>query len=86
MNSTITAQRPSTTETPAKEVKAGNKVVELPMQTTLRQQQVDAAPKQSLDEETIRLRAYEIYANRGYQDGSHEADWLEAEKQLRASK
>jgi hypothetical protein len=27
----------------------------------------------------IRRRAYEIYAARGYADGLHEQDWLEAE-------
>ncbi len=34
--------------------------------------------------EMIERRAYEIYANRGYTPGDPTADWLEAERQLRA--
>ena len=34
--------------------------------------------------EMITKRAYEIYANRGYTPGDQNADWLEAERQLRA--
>ncbi len=33
-------------------------------------------------ESEIRRRAYELYANRGYSDGLHEEDWLEAERQV----
>jgi hypothetical protein len=32
----------------------------------------------------IERRAYEIYANRGYIPGDPTADWLEAERQLKA--
>jgi len=32
----------------------------------------------------IRLRAYEIYRERGGHHGSHEADWLRAEREVRA--
>lgn len=32
----------------------------------------------------IAKRAYEIYASRGYAAGDQNADWLEAERQLRA--
>jgi len=34
--------------------------------------------------EMITKRAYEIYANRGYTPGDQNADWLEAERQLKA--
>ena len=32
----------------------------------------------------IAKRAYEIYASRGYASGDQNADWLEAERQLKA--
>lgn len=35
-------------------------------------------------EEAIRLRAYEIYCNRGQQSGHELDDWLQAESELRA--
>jgi hypothetical protein len=38
-----------------------------------------------LDPEDVRRRAYEIYCGRGCAGGSAEADWLEAERQLRTS-
>ena len=34
--------------------------------------------------EQIAKRAYEIYASRGYAPGDQNADWLEAERQLKA--
>ena len=34
-------------------------------------------------EERIRLRAYELYAERGYQSGSDVEDWLQAEAEIR---
>ena len=34
--------------------------------------------------EEIAKRAYEIYASRGYAPGDQTADWLEAERQLKA--
>jgi hypothetical protein len=34
-------------------------------------------------ESQIRLRAYEIYAERGYTNGRAEQDWYEAEQQVR---
>ena len=33
-------------------------------------------------EEEIRLRAYQIYIDRGKMDGHHLADWLQAENEL----
>ena len=35
-------------------------------------------------ESEIRRRAYELYADRGYTDGLHEQDWLEAEREVRS--
>jgi hypothetical protein len=37
-----------------------------------------------LSEEQIRQRAYELYENRGRQDGAHESDWFAAEAELRS--
>ena len=37
-----------------------------------------------ITQEQIALRAYEIYAGRGYAPGDQNADWLEAERQLKA--
>lgn len=35
-------------------------------------------------QERIRKRAYELYEQRGRQDGFHEQDWKEAENEIRA--
>jgi len=37
-----------------------------------------------ISHEKTRQRAYEIYRNRGYAPGSPDADWREAERQLKA--
>ena len=34
--------------------------------------------------EQIRRRAYELYEQRGRQDGFHEQDWLQAESEVRS--
>ena len=34
-------------------------------------------------ESAIRLRAYELYAQRGYVEGFEEEDWLRAEREVR---
>jgi Protein of unknown function (DUF2934) len=34
-------------------------------------------------EEQIRARAYELYEERGREDGHHEEDWLTAEREIR---
>jgi Protein of unknown function (DUF2934) len=34
-------------------------------------------------EEVIRVRAYELYVERGLQDGSAQEDWLRAEAEVR---
>ncbi len=38
----------------------------------------------ALTHEAIAQRAFEIYAGRGYAAGNPNADWLEAERQLKA--
>jgi hypothetical protein len=40
-------------------------------------------PNQSLSPELIAIRAYELWRRRGSPVGSTEADWLEAERQLK---
>jgi hypothetical protein len=42
-----------------------------------------AAPRE-ITHEMIARRAFEIYAGRGYAPGDPTADWLEAERQLKA--
>ena len=42
-----------------------------------------AAPR-TVTHDMISKRAYEIYASRGYAQGDPNADWSEAERQLRA--
>jgi len=42
-----------------------------------------ATPRTPTQEE-IAKRAFEIYASRGYAPGDQHADWLEAERQLKA--
>jgi hypothetical protein len=37
-----------------------------------------------ITQDQIAKRAFEIYAGRGYAPGDQHADWLEAERQLRA--
>jgi hypothetical protein len=44
-----------------------------------------AAPaNREITQDAIARRAFEIYASRGYAAGDQNADWLEAERQLRA--
>jgi hypothetical protein len=38
----------------------------------------------TVPEEAIRERAFELYERRGRQDGLDQADWLQAESELRA--
>jgi hypothetical protein len=42
-----------------------------------------ASPTMELESE-IRVRAYEIYAQRGYTNGREAEDWLEAEREVKA--
>lgn len=43
----------------------------------------NGAAEQLNDAEAVARRAYEIYQNRGGNDGSDLDDWLEAERQLK---
>ena len=45
---------------------------------------VPVPPIRSITHDQIAKRAFEIYANRGYAPGDQNADWLEAERQLKA--
>jgi len=41
-----------------------------------------AMPDSRTDEETIRKRAYELYVDRGMEDGHDLEDWCRAEEEL----
>jgi hypothetical protein len=40
--------------------------------------------RRPVDEETIRQRAYELYAEGGFQEGNADADWFAAEREILA--
>lgn len=50
--------------------------------TTRAKEQRTDGENDSVQQE-IRLRAYELYAARGYEDGHHEEDWYRAEEEIR---
>jgi hypothetical protein len=85
----------TTKTTPASTAKKTTKKVEAPMivkpqpkpaaPVVAKPQPKPAAPVAAKPQPThdqIAHRAYEIYAGRGYTDGSHEQDWLQAEREL----
>ncbi len=43
-----------------------------------------SSPSRAISHDMIAKRAYEIYASRGYAPGDQNADWAEAERQLKA--
>jgi hypothetical protein len=45
---------------------------------------VSASAPRMITRDLIEKRAYEIYASRGYAHGDPDADWHEAERQLKA--
>jgi hypothetical protein len=45
--------------------------------------QPQATPDPSLDGEIVRVRAYQLYEQRGKEDGHDLEDWLRAEEELR---
>ena len=47
---------------------------------------VTSEPQQLELEHQIRLRAYELYEERGRQDGHEEEDWLRAEEEITQKK
>ena len=42
----------------------------------------DTAPHETTDESQIRMRAYELYLQRGMVDGQDMDDWLQAEQEV----
>lgn len=46
----------------------------------------DVTGSQELTEEYIRLRAYQLYEQRGYVDGYDLEDWLQAEAEITGKK
>jgi len=60
--------------------KAEKKVLQMPEATN---GNGFAFPTLELESE-IRVRAYEIYAQRGYTNGREAEDWLEAEREVKA--
>jgi hypothetical protein len=47
-----------------------------------KKQPVPAVTESGNDEELIRTRAYELYVERGMEDGHEVEDWLQAEEEL----
>lgn len=47
---------------------------------------ISNSPQRGNTDEKIRLRAYQLYEERGRVDGRHEEDWLRAEAELVAGK
>ena len=44
----------------------------------------DEPQRRTISEDEVRLRAYELYLQRGGTPGNEMADWLQAERELRA--
>ncbi len=42
----------------------------------------DAAPQATTQEQQVRMRAYELYLQRGMSDGHELEDWLQAEQEI----
>ena len=53
--------------------------------TTRKNLKMTGAPPQNLEEQ-IRLRAYELYEERGREDGHDFDDWLRAEEEITTKK
>ena len=47
---------------------------------------VSVMPDSRTDEETIRKRAYELYVDRGMEDGRDLEDWFRAEEEVTSGK
>lgn len=56
------------------------------MKKTLVPKRLSVVPGNHTDEEAIRNRAYELYVDRGMEDGHDLADWFQAEQELAARK
>ncbi len=80
--------RPEKSKTIEEETGISSQAVEQPEieQTTIEQTTEDSpAAENTPTEEQIRLRAYEIYLERGGGDGNDADDWRQAEHELRGT-
>ena len=77
-DSTTPKQR---TRKPATEVENSTKVVKAAKAVAKSKQSKEVAPAPQL-EERIRVRAYELYLQRGGQGGSPEQDWFRAVEEI----
>ncbi len=59
----------------------------MPKDATKKQPTTEISELQEFElEYQIRRRAYELYEERGREDGHHEEDWLRAEEEIRGKK
>lgn len=82
------APRSSATAVTHKHKKIANVEISLPEVAAV-EELPTLAPKKAVTppaREEIAIRAYLLYEARGYQGGSHEEDWLTAERQLLAER
>jgi hypothetical protein len=63
---------------PKRTRQASNNVIHLPATTNLA-----TPPGRDLTHDAVALRAFELYCQRGREDGRDLDDWLEAERELR---
>jgi len=76
------AKSPRTSKSTTKGV-TDNKVLQMPENGNSQNGSSRNAPSLDL-EAAIRLRAYELYAQRGYIEGFEKEDWLTAEREVLA--
>ncbi|OLE14734.1 MAG: hypothetical protein AUG89_00655 [Acidobacteria bacterium 13_1_20CM_4_56_7] len=76
------AKSPRTTKSATKAV-ADNKVLQMPENGKPHNSSHNGSSSSDL-ESAIRLRAYELYAQRGYLEGFEKEDWLTAEREVLA--
>ena len=56
------------------------------MKRVARRQPLSVVPEDGLSEEAIRKRAYELYVDRGMEDGHDLEDWFHAAEELASRK
>ncbi len=64
--------------------KAEKKVLQMPEATPVAIGNGNGSHSPVELESEIRIRAYELYASRGFADGLAEEDWIQAEREVRA--
>ncbi len=64
--------------------KADKKVLQMPEATAVASGNGNGSHSPVELESEIRIRAYELYASRGFADGLAEEDWIQAEREVRA--